>query len=1076
MNGEDQEKLRQELMELHYGLLDSAQADALHSRIESDVSVAEQWQQIQQLVGKIRDVARIENTPLPSWEMKPETSAPAPEEVAPEEVLGDRVVSTARPPQVVVQQRPSRQPAARYRPVFWASVWSALAALLGFGMVGIGYLQSLPEPPVAAMTLKATPLRDALKQDARGYRFTTSMVSESILSGSVPVVPANLTFSILASDRVLFSGSTRSDQRGIADILFPEKLVIPPDATLRVTAVPNDETIKSSSISFLIPRTRCITYLTTDRPVYRPGESVYFRSVTLNRQSLAPASGFPIEYELVGDQKSASNSDRLRGVTQAGVGQGVFHLPVDADPGDYWLRVRSLDGMFPEESVRLQLRAYLVPQLAKQLVFSRESFHHGDLVKASVKIENLVANQSIESDELLAGFLINGVLQEPVPFPVAKDGTAEIELLLPQTDPAASVQLQVEILQSGMSESQLFDVPIQSGGLEIEFYPEGGDLAEGMRNRVYFSVKDQLGQPASLFGVVLNQSRDVITEVRTTRDGLGRFVLEPELGDEYQLQVESENGSVQSFTLPKCRRDLPVLDTGGGVFETGSDIEFQVSVSAKRDLMARISCRGNLVDQRILNLDEGLNSFSIPLGKEVGGVVRLTLLDVRSEIPRPIAERLVYRRPMNRLDIQLLGVDDSISSYMTGQHVRLEFRISDEQKQPLPAILGISVVDEAALSLQRQKRPALETQFLLLSEIQHPSDLENADFYIDGDVASEQALDLLLGTQGWRRFATWDEAPSTNEFRAALVRLLELDGAEVSTEINADNSRVFVSHWIRYRQKLEVSTNKARIGLQYVATIMSLVWLVIFSWQRRKRSLAAVAGLLAVIPCFLVLGCGANPNASTQSDVSAESSLEADNVLADRDLGASEIAVPDALMSADKAEGGMQVQRMQPTQIPAPMMGQARKSRHPITMDDSKWVDWLTEEKVAWLVQRVAIMQSNKEVTNSIQITEQQRMELLSLRGMTAEAAAEKLVRELQFPIRQYAHQRQVTSEVRGRDFQETIYWHPALQTDGNGLTVIEFDLPDRVSTYRVHVDGHTFKGRIGSHKSTFVTHRKTAE
>ena len=46
----------------------------------------------------------------------------------------------------------------------------------------------------------------------------------------------------------------------------------------------------------------------------------------------------------------------------------------------------------------------------------------------------------------------------------------------------------------------------------------------------------------------------------------------------------------------------------------------------------------------------------------------------------------------------------------------------------------------------------MPTHFFLMNEIDKPDDLEKADFYLSDDPKAAAALDLLLGTQGWRRF------------------------------------------------------------------------------------------------------------------------------------------------------------------------------------------------------------------------------------------------------------------------------------------------------------------------------------
>jgi len=49
---------------------------------------------------------------------------------------------------------------------------------------------------------------------------------------------------------------------------------------------------------------------------------------------------------------------------------------------------------------------------------------------------------------------------------------------------------------------------------------------------------------------------------------------------------------------------------------------------------------------------------------------------------------------------------------------------------------------------------AMPTHFLMTTEVRKPEDLEYADFLLGKHPKAAVALDLLLGTQGWRRFAS----------------------------------------------------------------------------------------------------------------------------------------------------------------------------------------------------------------------------------------------------------------------------------------------------------------------------------
>lgn len=1067
MNQQEHEELQQQLLELHYGLLEQEQVDQLQERIREDEVVAQQWIITQSFVGKLKDVTAVGKEVFP----KPDYIALA------DKIADPKVSLDSSSQQMVAGNR-------RVNSFFWASSWAMIAAMIGFLIVGRGYLMRLPSSPTAKIGLELTPLSLSQAERNRGYQVATSLVDHSAVGGNLRFVPANLSFRLLSPSGVLFSGSATSDQRGLANILIPDHLVIPPNTTLRVVAKTTEGVRAESSLSLTIPRTRSYTYLTTDRPVYRPGELIYFRSLTLNRKSLQPVSGFPIEYMIRSEpsRELDETAYRMTGVTQRGVGNGSFQLRSDMEPGNYELVVRSLDSMFPDEKVPVQVRNYRTPQIDQQVRWKQPSFKRGESLEALLELRSLVSEGPRIPDSISAGLLLDGVPLEETQFPVNQQGIAAIALMIPERD-FNLLQLQVTTTTGTTSESQLIEVPVQRGDLVVHFYPEGGDLSTDLLNRVYFSAEDAKGKPVDCQAELFDQNDRLVSAVKTMQNGLGRFDFVPAAEMRYWLKVkDSGSGEVLSFKLPGARKGFPVLDTQRGVYQAGASLKLMIRSVKEEQIAIQVGCRGRVVAEQLVDLMKGENEIEIPVSKESGGVMRVTLLQGEGSERRPIAERLVYRRPDHHLVIECDELVESNPVFASGQRVQLGFRVHDESGKAKVATLGVSVVDEAARSLKDSARPSLETQFILLSEIARPSDLENADFYLGTSEVAEQGLDLLLGTQGWRRFVSWSEAPASDEFQQLLTRLVELDGGESDEPSQVGNTKGFVSDWLVYRQALDASLAKAWVDLRYVAASVLATWCAVFVWHRRRQRSQLITNALLSIACLCLIGCGAEQMPSTERLADTGGADTGDAAANMANTGDAPGAQPAMEMMEIGKEGHGDHELSEG--MGARMSPMIQRSEAPPDLPntvDSKWIDWLPEQKVAWLLKRVAEVRKRESeveqdtVNPSVSgdnrsISEQQILDLLPVRGMTAQAATAELIKQLQFPVREYAHQRQIPDEEVGGDYQETIFWHPLLETNEEGFVTIEFELPDSLTTFRIHVDGHTFDGRIGSFADEFIT------
>ena len=115
----------------------------------------------------------------------------------------------------------------------------------------------------------------------------------------------------------------------------------------------------------------------------------------------------------------------------------------------------------------------------------------------------------------------------------------------------------------------LKSAPPSDGKLAVTFYPEGGVLAAGLENRVFFQARTADGKPADIRGAVLDRSGTEVATVETTHAGMGAFSLVPVGGEQYRLKIGSPAGIKTEPLLPPASRDAKFVLTTNGVFEAG---------------------------------------------------------------------------------------------------------------------------------------------------------------------------------------------------------------------------------------------------------------------------------------------------------------------------------------------------------------------------------------------------------------------------------------------------------------------------------------------------------------------------
>ncbi|MBO0699567.1 MAG: alpha-2-macroglobulin, partial [Zavarzinella sp.] len=581
-----------------------------------------------------------------------------------------------------------------------------------------------------------------------------------------------------------------------------------------------------------------VTHLVTDRPMYQPGDTIRFRSLTLDRATfLPPDRDLNLNFRLkkpdgavvpVGEGNGRVVTQDLKPVLGPdrkplrGLATGEHVLEDDAPLGEYVLEVVDLRGPGPLEKVlesrKFLVQKYVIEKFEKRLEFDGKSYGPGDQVRARIEVtrtggqamKNAVADVVVSTGDGRAIHKESGVRFEVVPDAGQQPQpvVARVRFTLPAdlaanrkpSDPPVQVSMSVTIRDGEDTETIVRPVPLVEHELKVEFFPEGGDLVEAVPGRVYFEVRTPSGKPADLKGVITDGT-DTVAEVATLTDadhagvnrGHGVFSLTPQPGKKYFLKLRAPTGihepTKDGFPLPAAKSDGVVLTALEPVFEKGAPIRVQVQVGkGPKTLHVGAYARGRLIGQERIEVEAG-KPVEVKLAGEasLGGVTRVTVFEEAKEqgkqraILIPRAERLVFRRPGERLD---LSVTPDKDRYTPAGKVALDLAAANEKGRPVPAILLVAVINQSVIAMADNKTDRLlPTHFLLAGEIKHPADLEHADFLLTGHPKAAEALDLLLGTQGWRRFAEQNVLPADPAERQEVERLLVASGSRASVPV-----------------------------------------------------------------------------------------------------------------------------------------------------------------------------------------------------------------------------------------------------------------------------------------------------
>ena len=335
--------------------------------------------------------------------------------------------------------------------------------------------------------------------------------------------------------------------------------------------------------------------------------------------------------------------------------------------------------------------------------------------------------------------------------------------------------------------------------VNFSFFPEGGNLIQGIPSRVAFEATDENGIPIEVTGVVIDGAKQELCRFSTLREGKGVFAYIP--GDSKQKAVAEVEYSGKKYQF-----DLPASLSQGITMETDnlSDpdniwITLRRSGNTTGEFGLVVLSGGNLQSYSYINFTDDKKELRFKVDKTEfpSGVSQVVLFDDKGKI---ICDRLIFTGGNNFLDI---SVKTNKPLYLPFELVEMEFSVSDSESNPVNTTFSLSVRD--GMNEVEYKHNIL-TDLLLMSEIK--GYVRNPSYYFEKhDDTRRAALDVLLMVQGWRRYS-WNQMAGLEDLQLKYTaeQGIETNGTVVS--IVRERPKADVKVDLLLKQKVEEDTDE----------------------------------------------------------------------------------------------------------------------------------------------------------------------------------------------------------------------------------------------------------------------------
>ena len=479
--------------------------------------------------------------------------------------------------------------------------------------------------------------------------------------------------------------------------------------------------------------------LTTEKPIYQPGQAIHVRALALNRADRHAVADRDMTFELEDSHgnkvfRKATHTDKF------GIASADFELADEVNLGIYHLRsLMGNENAAPTNSaeIALTVERYVLPKFKTVIDFAEKGgkaqrdYRPGDHVVGTVHANYFfgkpVDGAAVEVKVSSLDVSVNEAGKQN--GKTDKDGVYHFDLKLPDyfaglplTNGAAQVLIEATVKDSANhAETRGEAITVTSSPLLFTAIPEGGSLIPHLDNQVFILTSYPDGTPAKT-DLVVEAAGMADQRVSTDTSGIAVVRVKATAKEEaLKIDGDDHQGARASSNVALRVRDGDdqiLLRTNRAVFRAGDPIQLKVfSTETRGTAYVDIVKDGQTIMTRDLDIANGEADITLTATPEMAGT-----LDINAYLfgrnAQPIGDhRLVFIQPADELKIE---TTTDAAEYKPGGDARVHFRVTNSRGQGVRAALGLQVVDEAVFALAEKQPGFAKVFFYLEQEVMKP--------------------------------------------------------------------------------------------------------------------------------------------------------------------------------------------------------------------------------------------------------------------------------------------------------------------------------------------------------------------
>lgn len=548
-------------------------------------------------------------------------------------------------------------------------------------------------------------------------------------SAGIPIHGATVSVELTKEEKVISKFTWRTDANGevAATLDMPDE----PMDNARLKVIVTTRSATDTVMETIRVRSALRTLLTTDKPLYQPGQTIHIRSLTLSQPDMKPLSDASMIFE-VEDSKGNKVFKVSRTTDSYGISSADFILADELNLGSY--RIRAIAAGSKEEKT-VTVDKYVLPKFKIDLKTDRNFYQPGETVKGDIQADYFfgksVAGGTIQIK--CSKFDVAYEEFQVVEGKTDQNGHYTFDIRLPEhfvgqplEAGKASAKFEISLVDTAdHKETITRNVSVTASPILIAAVPEGGDLIQNLPNKIYIVTTYADATPASCTIRWTNPAKGNPVTLQTDAAGFGEITFESgaELPTEVSLTAKDAKGqtgkaSISLQTRPTSGDDSILLRSDKGLYKVADSVLLSILSTRKTGTVyVDIIKDRQTYLTRSLELKDGRTSDKITLDQALAGTVQINAYIIGKSGVITRDQRLILVDPANDLKID---VSSNEESYLPGAKAKLQFKVTNNRGKGIASALGIMVVDEAVFALQ-EMQPGLEkVYFYLEKEIATP--------------------------------------------------------------------------------------------------------------------------------------------------------------------------------------------------------------------------------------------------------------------------------------------------------------------------------------------------------------------